>query len=41
MDPDPTIVILEYTLIGCQGLFRLNVILGSVNLFVDIFLKGS
>jgi hypothetical protein len=32
---------LGYTLISCQGLFLLNVILGLVNLFVDIFLKGS
>ena len=27
---------LGYTLIGCQGLFLLGVMLGLVNLFVDI-----
>jgi hypothetical protein len=32
---------LEYTLIGCQGLFLFGVMLGSVNSFVDNFLKGS
>jgi len=32
---------LGYTLISCQWLFLNGVILGLVNLIVDIFLKGS
>ena len=32
---------LGYTQIGCQGLFLLDVMLGSIDLFVDIYFKGS